>query len=88
LIQESSFKSDGILNLPKHGCLPVNAILILSYYLNVCKESMYYARNRSTEHSKGNKTVPEKVATSCTEDGQKTDCQNKHYNINQKEEGT
>jgi len=23
----------------------------------------------STEHSKGNKTVPEKVATSCTEDG-------------------
>ena len=28
-------------------------------------------RNRSTEHSKGNKTVPEKVATTCTEDGHK-----------------
>jgi hypothetical protein len=25
----------------------------------------------STEHSKRNKTVPEKVATTCTEDGQK-----------------
>ena len=24
-----------------------------------------------TEHSKGNKTVPEKVATTCTEDGHK-----------------
>jgi hypothetical protein len=28
-------------------------------------------KNRSTEHSKGNKTVPEKVATTCTEDGHK-----------------
>jgi len=28
-------------------------------------------KNRSTEHSKGNKTVPEKVATTRTEDGQK-----------------
>jgi len=28
-------------------------------------------KNGSTEHSKGNKTVPEKVATTCTEDGQK-----------------
>ena len=26
------------------------------------------AKNESTEHSKGNKTVPEKVATTCTED--------------------
>ena len=26
-------------------------------------------KNRSTEHSKGNKTVPEKVATTRTEDG-------------------
>ena len=30
---------------------------------------MYQAKNWSTEHSKGNKTVPEKVATTCTEDG-------------------
>ena len=29
------------------------------------------AKNESTEHSKGNKTVPEKVATTCTEDGHK-----------------
>jgi len=28
-------------------------------------------KNWSTEHSKGNKTVPEKVATTCTEDGHK-----------------
>ena len=32
---------------------------------------MYYGKNGSTEYSKGNKTVPEKVATTCTEDGQK-----------------
>jgi len=28
-------------------------------------------KNRSTDHSKGNKTVPEKVVTTCTEDGHK-----------------
>jgi len=28
-------------------------------------------KNGSTEHSKGNKTVPEKVATTFTEDGHK-----------------
>ena len=32
---------------------------------------MYWAKNWSTEHSKGNKTVPGKVATTCTEDGHK-----------------
>ena len=31
---------------------------------------MYQTKNGSTEHSKGNKTVPEKVAT-CTEDRHK-----------------
>ena len=30
---------------------------------------MYQTKNGSTEHSKRNKTVPEKVATTCTEDG-------------------
>ena len=35
------------------------------------KESMYQGKNRSTEHGKGNKTVPEKVATTRTEDGHK-----------------
>ena len=29
------------------------------------------AKHWSTEHSKGNKTVPGKVATTCTEDGHK-----------------
>jgi hypothetical protein len=28
-------------------------------------------KNWGTEHSKGNKTVPAKVATTCTEDGHK-----------------
>jgi len=28
-------------------------------------------KNWSTDHSKGNKTVPGKVATTCTEDGHK-----------------
>ena len=32
---------------------------------------MYQVKNGSTEHSKGNKTVPEKVATTRTEDGHK-----------------
>ena len=32
---------------------------------------MYQAKNGSTEHSKGNKTVPEKLATTSTEDGHK-----------------
>ena len=37
------------------------------------KEKNQYIRgkNGSTEHSKGNKTIPEKVATTCTEDGHK-----------------
>jgi len=32
---------------------------------------MYYGKNWSTEQSKGNKTVPGNVATTCTEDGHK-----------------
>ena len=32
---------------------------------------MYQTKNESKEHSKGNKTVLEKVATTCTEDGHK-----------------
>ena len=35
------------------------------------KNQCIRGRNGSTEHSKGNKTVPEKVATTCTEDGHK-----------------
>jgi len=32
---------------------------------------MYQGKNGSTEHGKGYKTVPEKVATARTEDGHK-----------------
>ena len=35
------------------------------------KSQCIRGKNGSTEHSKGNKTVPEKVATTRTEDGQK-----------------
>jgi len=35
------------------------------------KESMHWGKNWSTENSKGNKTVPGKVATTRTEDGYK-----------------
>jgi hypothetical protein len=35
------------------------------------KNQCIWQKNWSTEHSKGNKTVPEKVATTCTEDGHK-----------------
>jgi hypothetical protein len=38
-------------------------------------------KNWGTKHSKGNKTVPEKVATTSTEDGQK-------QIIDEKDEGT
>ena len=35
------------------------------------KNRMYQGKNGSTEHSKGNKTIPGKVATTRTEDGHK-----------------
>jgi hypothetical protein len=35
------------------------------------KKQMYQGKNGSREYSKGNKTVPEKVATTPTEDGHK-----------------
>jgi len=35
------------------------------------KNQCIRGKNESTEHSKGNKTVPEKVAATRTEDGQK-----------------
>jgi hypothetical protein len=46
-------------------------------------------KNRSTEYSKGNKTVPGKVASTRRYRGwTQMEHQNKRYNINQKEEGT
>ena len=47
---------------------------------------MYQGKNGSTEHSKGNKTVPLKVATTRTEDGQKQTA--KTGTEIQKEDGT
>ena len=49
---------------------------------------MYQGKNGSREYSNGNKTVPGKVATTHTEDGYNTGYLNKHYNVNQKDEGT
>ena len=37
------------------------------------KKPMYQGKKRSREYSKGNKTVPGKVATTHTEDGHKQD---------------
>jgi len=45
-------------------------------------------KNGSTDHSKGNKTVPEKSGYNMYRGWTQTDYQNKHYNINQKDEGT
>jgi len=39
--------------------------------LDTEKNQCIRGKNGSTEHNKGNKTVPEKVATTCTEDGHK-----------------
>ena len=50
---------------------------------------MYQTKKWSKEHSKGNKTEPENVATTCIERGwTQAEYQNKHCNINQKFEGT
>jgi hypothetical protein len=49
------------------------------------KKNQYIrGKNRSREYSKGNKTVPGKVATTHTQTGYL----NKHYNINQRDEDT
>ena len=40
---------------------------------------MYQAKNWSTEHSKGNKTVPGKVPTTCTENGHRLPKQTLQY---------
>ena len=45
-------------------------------------------KNWSRKHSKGNKTVPGKVAYNTYRGWTQTDYQNKHYNINQKDEET
>jgi hypothetical protein len=54
------------------------------------KDQCIRGENWGTEHSTGNKTVPEKVATICTEGGQKenTKTGNKIQNGRKKERGT
>jgi hypothetical protein len=42
---------------------------------------MYWAKNGSTERSKGNKTVTEKLATTRTEDGHRLPRQAKQYKL-------
>jgi len=69
-----------------------NNLKILRHLLGITrldKEKYQYIRgkNGSTEHSKGNKIVPEKVATTCTEAGHKQTTKTS-TNINQKDEGT
>jgi hypothetical protein len=39
--------------------------------LNKEKNTNIRKKTGGTEHSKGDRTVPEKMATTCTEDGQK-----------------
>jgi hypothetical protein len=48
-------------------------IIFKNFQSNEQGVSMYWGRNGSTEYSKGNKTVPGKVATTHTEDGHKQD---------------
>jgi len=49
--------------------------------------SVFGEKNGNTEHSKGNKTIQGKVATTRTVNGHKIDYKNRHYNINQRDEG-
>ena len=53
----------------------------------VKKKSMYQGKNWGTEQSKGNKTLPEKVATTHTEDGHKQNTKTSTA-IQTKNEGT
>ena len=45
--------------------------LLVITKLDIEKNKCFRGKNGSTEHSRGNKTVPEKVATTRTEDGHK-----------------
>jgi hypothetical protein len=51
------------------------------------KNQCIRGKNGSTEHCKGNRTVPKTVAATRTEHGH-TEYQNKHCNTDRKEEGT
>jgi hypothetical protein len=58
--------------------------LVDIYFINYTKqrkESKKKEKNWSTEHSKGNKRVPGKVSTTCTEDGHRLPKQALQYDM-------
>ena len=65
-----------VLKKREEQCLEAAQMKFLRHLLGITKlgkekNQSIRGKNWSTEHSKGNKTVPEKVATTRTEDGQK-----------------
>jgi len=65
-----------VLKKREEQCLEAAQMKFLRHLLGITKldkekNQCIGGKNVSTEHSKGNKTVPEKVATKRTEDGQK-----------------
>jgi len=66
----------GVLKKREEQRLEATQMKFLRHLLGITKldkekNQCVREKNGSTEHSKGNKTVPEKVATTRTEDGQK-----------------
>jgi len=65
-----------VLKKREEQCVEAAQIKFLKHLLGITKldkekNQCIREKNGSTEHSKGNKTVPEKLATTCTENGQK-----------------
>jgi len=65
-----------VLKKREEQCLEATQMKYLRHLLGITKldkekNQCVRQKNGSTEHSKGNKTVPGKVATTCTEDGHK-----------------
>ena len=65
-----------VLKKREEQCLEAAQMKFLRHLLGITKldkekNQCIRKKNWNTEHSKGNKTVPGKVATTCTEDGHK-----------------
>jgi len=65
-----------VLKKREKQCLEAAQTKFLRHLLGITKlgkekNQCFRERNGSTEHNEGNKTVPKKVATTCTEDGHK-----------------
>ena len=65
-----------VLKKREEQCLELAQMKFLRHLLGTTKldkekNQCFRGKNGNTEQSRGNKTVPEKVATSRTEDGQK-----------------